>query len=187
MFPQEPQFATLVLIFVSHPGEAVQSKNPALQTVEQTPFVQTGLSFGPLPHWFPQTPQFKGSVKMSVSHPFASFKSQLPKPFKHENPQIPPTQLGKAFVTAGQTVPQEPQLFTLVVTSVSQPGEESQSAKPELQFNPQETPLQVATEFNPSRQTFPQAPQFEVDEKSTQMLLQQPNPTEHWLPQEPQF
>jgi hypothetical protein len=91
-----------------------------------------------LPHATPQAPQLNLAVLVSVSHPLAGLPSQLAKPALQEAmPQTPPLQPAVPLATAGQTVPQAPQLL-VVFRGVQAPPQQ---------------PL-------PAAQTTPQAPQW---------------------------
>lgn len=99
---------------------------------------------------------------MLVSQPFAALPSQLAKPALHEaTPHAPAEQPAVPFSTAGQTLPQAPQLVTLDAVLVSQPSAPPlQSLKGALQRIPQTPPPQTAAPFGAPPQTLPQPPQF---------------------------
>jgi hypothetical protein len=68
------------------------------------------------------------------------------------------------LATTPQTLPHDPQLFTSVRPSISQPVDEveSQLRKPEPHDRPQVDELQTDDEFGPETHTLPHAPQLFV-------------------------
>jgi hypothetical protein len=97
-----------------------QLANPLLQeAIWQLPLAQLAVAFGWLLHAWLHAPQFV-SVLSCASQPLVcALPSQLPQPLLHAIEQVPAVQLGVPLALL-QTVPQLPQLET-VVTTVSQP------------------------------------------------------------------
>jgi hypothetical protein len=113
----------------------------------------------------PQEPQLETDVRL-VSHPFAVFPSQSAKLAAQK--LIAHTPLLHFAVAFGseQTLPQEPQLDTVLSKLVSHPFAvlPSQLPKPVLQLEILQLPfIHTATPFA-IEQTFPHAPQFVRDE-----------------------
>ena len=166
---------------ISHPllGSPSQSAQSFAQVsvYPHTPSVQVA---SPLP-WFvsgtgqtlPQLPQFFTSLLTSDSQPLQGSLSQSSKSFAQvdASPHTPSVQVGAPVPNwpVGQTLPQLPQLLTLLFTSNSHPllGSPSQSAKPVAQVSvcPHTPLVQVAKPVpnwleSGTGQTFPQLPQF---------------------------
>jgi hypothetical protein len=109
LLPQAPQL--LASVFVS--------THTLLQTVglfaghgPQAP--ETHAS--PRAHWWPQEPQLFGSVDT-----FTHLPEQIMEPELQTELHFPPAQIAVAFAGAGQTLPQAPQLLTLLVRSTQLP------------------------------------------------------------------
>ena len=69
----------------------------------------------------PQLPQLFGSSVRLTSQPLAALRSQSPKPALQVKLQVPPEQVAVALAGAEQTLPQLPQLETVVLVFTSQP------------------------------------------------------------------
>ncbi len=119
-------------------------------TLSQRPMVQVK----PEPQVVPQAPQLV-VVLSDASQPLPRAPSQLPKPDAHAAPQAPLTHAGEPLVTAGQTVPQVPQLVALVAVSTQVPEHDVSPAA----HGGAQVPL---TQTRPAAQVRPQAPQFEA-------------------------
>jgi hypothetical protein len=140
----------------------------------------------PLEQELPQVPQFAGLFWRLVSQPFVALPSQLPKPvLQLATAQAPEVHAGTAFVRL-HTVPQAPQLLTLLVVFTSQPsaGLLLQSRKPVLQVNEHAPPLHVGAALA-KEHALPQAPQLPVlvlvftSQPSLGLLLQSRKPALH--------
>jgi hypothetical protein len=112
----------------------------------------------------PQAPQLLGLFEVLTSQPSPALPLQSARgAVQLLMPQTPFTQFGCEPLPPGQTLPQIPQLLTLLLVLTSQPfaGLPSQLAKPALQFSTQLPALQVGVAlFVP--QMLPQAPQLAV-------------------------
>ena len=130
-----PQRLGVVCRLTSQPltGSLSQFPYPVAQVIPQTPAVQVAVPLVAL-HPVAQVPQFAVFVLVFVSQPFAAFPSQFAKPAAQVIPQTPAVQVAVPLV-ALHTLPQPPQLPTLVFVFVSQPlvVPLSQSPKPEAQ------------------------------------------------------
>jgi hypothetical protein len=143
-FPQEPQFAELVLRFASQPSAALPSQfpKPALHVrIPHVPDEHVAVAFKS-EQTVPQLPQFAVLLCVFVSQPFVASPSQFPQPGTHVGAHAPEVQV----VVPCRLVhpfPQEPQLVRLVWVFVSQPFApfESQLAKPGPQLPSVQTPL----------------------------------------------
>jgi hypothetical protein len=121
-WPQAPQLLKLSVMLFSQPSAAfrLQLAHPVLQAMLHTPLVQDGVPLIEL-QTFPQVPQLLAAFVRLVSQPLAAFPSQLPQPEVQEDM----TQI--LFWHAGielekeQTVPQAPQLVTLLEKSRQAP------------------------------------------------------------------
>jgi hypothetical protein len=163
-------------MLISQPLAALrsQSANPALQlAIAQAPAEQLETALG-AEHALPQAPQLFTLVRRLVSHPLLAFPSQSPKPaVQGPTWQMPAEHAGVALATE-QTLPQAPQLFTLVSRLVSHPllAFPSQSPKPGLQAAIRHAPAEHADVALLAEQTTPQVPQFctSVDRFDSQPL-----------------
>src|SRR5947209_9281147 len=86
--------------------------------MKQEPLTQAAPPVQTTPH----PPQLFESVCVLISQPLTAARSQSAKPLLHTRPQLAAVQAGVAFARVGQTVPQPPQLFTLVCVLISQPS-----------------------------------------------------------------
>jgi hypothetical protein len=181
---QAPQWAMLVCVFASQPLAAFPSQlpNPLLQVPSvHTLLTHVSLAFARL-HTVPHAPQFARLVVRSVSQPLAELPSQSPLPvLQVAIPHTPFTQFGVPPVD-GQTCPHAPQLFTSVLSAVSQPsfGLPLQSLYPDAQEGTQAPDVHA---FVPCAfvQATPQAPQFDavlsaVSQPFRALPSQLPNP-----------
>jgi len=162
-FPQAPQLILLDNKLTSQPSVlfALQFPNPELHTIEQTPEIQTGAELGRVGQTNPHEPQLV-VVATLVSQPFAVFPSQFAKPgLQLTIVQLPLTHAVVALGTV-HTLPQVPQLFILVLISISQPFEviKSQFLKFVLQLTIEQTPPTHAAVAFGSAHAFPHVPQF---------------------------
>ena len=99
---------------------------------------------------------------MLVSQPLAIRPSQSANPALQRILQAPAEQIGTALGTGEHTTPQVPQLFTLVLTFVSQPlaALPSQSANPALQRTITHWPAVHEGVALGKEHAFPQLPQL---------------------------
>ena len=123
-FPHVPQFETSFDSCASHPSEylPLQSEKPG----EQPPTLHVALThvpIGPLAttQELTQLPQRSGSMVVLVSHPFFASLSQLPYPGAHVIVQNSYAQEGMPLLLS-HTLPQAPQLLTLLAILASQPS-----------------------------------------------------------------
>jgi hypothetical protein len=146
LVPHTPQFAVVVLRFVSQPLALFpsQSPNPALQLV----YVHAPVPLHAAPEALatvvaqlvPHTPQFAVVVFRFVSQPLALFPSQSPNPalqLVYVHAPVPLHAAPEALATVvAQLVPHEPQFAALVFVLVSQPLAllPSQSPNPAVQL-----------------------------------------------------
>ncbi len=144
-------------------------------------------------------------MRRSASQPLVATPSQLPKPVVQVSPQVPAEQSAVEFDPEGHTVPQRPQLATVLWTSTSQPlvATPSQLPKPGVQVMPQAPVVHEGAEFAPDAQTVPQAPQLRGSlavvtqvplqrvvpamQASMQEPAEQSCPLPHEVPQRPQL
>ena len=160
--PHEPQLVVVARL-VSQPSVlfALQFANPELHTIEQTPAVQTEVELGRVGQTTPHEPQLVVVARL-VSHPFEVFPSQSTKPgLQLTRVQLP---LTHAVVALGavQILPQAPQLFVLVLISISHPSAlfALQFLKFVLQLTIEQTPPTHAAVAFGSAHAFPHVPQF---------------------------
>ena len=118
--PQSPQLE-FVRMFVSHPGAAVQSSQPALHvsTVHTAPPVHSGAAFGRL-QLAPHAPQLL-VVSVRVSHPLAELLSQLPQPGAQPVMMHTPEELHWPVPLVGLHGELQPPQCVLVLVVVSHP------------------------------------------------------------------
>lgn len=163
-FPHTEQLFRSAVVFTSQPspGTPLQSEYPPLHAKPQVPPPQVGVAFARPGQTDGHEPQWDGSLLRSTSQPLAASPSQSAKPALHEMPQVPPPHVRDELGRVGHTFPHEPQRFTSVCVSVSQPftGFASQSPKPPLQTNPQALPAQVRLALARAGQLAPHAPQL---------------------------
>jgi hypothetical protein len=180
--PQLPQWAVLVFVLVSHPGEVVQSPKPEVQLIEQVESLHEAVPLTLL-HTFPHVPQLLVVVVM-VSQPGALVQS--PKPEVQTMLQVPTSHSGVPL-TLLHTVPQVPQWLVLVFVLVSQPLAWllSQLPRPGTQDATwQVAELQAQFAYRPVH-CVPQVPQLLVvarlvSQPSVSLLeLQSPHPASH--------
>jgi hypothetical protein len=143
--PQAPQFDR-VRISVSQPslGLPLQSAKPTTHVGTHAPAVQVNVPWGLL-QIVPHAPQFAKLVDRFASQPVAARPSQLPNPVLHvPSTHEPPEQAAPAFANE-QTLPQLPQLVTVVFVLVSQPFDAmpSQLPKPAVHVGTQAPVVQV--------------------------------------------
>jgi hypothetical protein len=123
LLPQPPQFCGLLVMLISQPsdGTPLQFAKPELQLdTVQEPLEQAGVPFGAL-QLLPQPPQLFTLVLVLISQPFAGLPSQFAKPeLQLATAQLPATQAGVPLGML-QTLPQPPQLETLLPMLTSQP------------------------------------------------------------------
>jgi hypothetical protein len=121
--PQLPQLDRSVSSVTSQPVDAVpsQSSYPESQlAISHVELVQVGVALASV-HWLPHAPQSLTVLLRSVSHGVPRSPSHSARGVVQvEYPQTLFTQAGVPLVD-GQTVPQPPQLLTLLVVFVSQP------------------------------------------------------------------
>jgi hypothetical protein len=121
--PQRPQLPVLERVSTSQPLAALPSQlaKPALHApMPQTPAEHTDEALA-LEQALPQRPQLPVLERVSTSQPFAALPSQSAKPALQVNPHAPAEQNNEAFARAGQTRPQPPQFWRLVLVFTSQP------------------------------------------------------------------
>ena len=162
--PQAPQLLKLDNKLTSQPSVlfALQFANPELHTIEQTPAVQTEVELGRVGQTTPHEPQLVVVARLVVSHPFEVFPSQSAKPgLQLTRVQLP---LTHAVVALGavQILPQAPQLFVLVLISISHPSAlfALQFLKFVLQLTIEQTPPTHAVVAFGSVHAVPHVPQF---------------------------
>jgi hypothetical protein len=99
---------------------------------------------------------------MFVSHPFAAIPSQSPNPALHVVMVQPPFEQPAVAFASMQTVPHIPQLFTFVLTFVSQPSEAMrlQSAKGGAHASTLQLAITHFDDAFASEQTVSHDPQF---------------------------
>jgi hypothetical protein len=163
--PQAPQFATAVLVFVSHPFGVRPSQlpKPELQAPSTQALLTQEVAAWAKLQTFPQLPQLETLFVRFVSHPLPERPSQLPRPgLQLETPHTPPTQFAVP-PTLGHTLPQVLQLLTSVLVLVSQPlfGFPSQFLKPAEQLGTQAPAVHVVVPLE-FVQVSPQTPQLAV-------------------------
>lgn len=166
-----PQAVQLVSVpsWVSQPVAAVQSANPALQTVaEHTPPPQDSLEFG-MSHFSPQVPQFE-TVQIEVSQPFSALASQVSQPALQLGTQPLALQLVVPWPFE-QALPQLLQ-FETVPSAVSQPAALVQSAKLPVQPETRQAPVEQDSVAFGRSQVTPQSPQLVL----ARTLVSQPLP-----------
>jgi hypothetical protein len=133
--PHAPQFASSVLVLVSHPSRlkfslALQSAYPESHAIVHCPAEQVGVPLALL-QAPPHVPQLAVSACKLISQPLPKLPSQLAKPALQVYSQAPsehPVAVMFVGASAAQLVPQFPQLARSVLTLVSHP-----SARPPLQ------------------------------------------------------
>jgi hypothetical protein len=164
--PQAPQLVTLFVVFTSHPLPATPSQlpQPALQeATPQAPAEQPRVPFGGATQTVPQLPQLLTSLPVFTSQPLAVWPSQfLYGALQEAMPQTLDEQPAVPFGGVAQTVPQAPQLATLVAVFTSHPSPAAalQSPKPALQEEmPQAPPVQAGVPLATEQATL-QAPQW---------------------------
>jgi hypothetical protein len=161
--PHVPQFATLVLVFVSQPSEYVplQSFHGAVHdwTVHVVP-MHEGVPLAAV-QTVVQEPQWFTSLVVAASQPSATLLLQLPQPAAHAMEQAPAAQAAEPW-TVEQAAPQAPQFVTLVSVLVSQPLAwlPSQLPHPALQVDTRHDPLPQDSVAFGRLQTVPHVPQF---------------------------
>jgi len=167
--PQAPQSFGLVRRLVSQPlaGLWSQSAKPGSPSQppgrEHTPPTQLAVPLGTL-QTTAHPPQLFGSVWLSMLQPVAYWPSQFRNPGLH-GPRAQTPWLQKAVPLASvHTLPQVPQLFGSVSTSISQPsaGSPSQSAKPGLHETIVQLPAVQATVSLELGHRSPHPPQLPV-------------------------
>jgi hypothetical protein len=162
-WPQPPQCATVVFVFVSQPFTALPSQfpNPALQLGTQAPEVHCVVPFG-LRHCVPHAPQLLRFVFVFVSHPVDGLLSQLPNPEVHApSVHAPPGQVSAALARLHATL-QSPQSVSVAVLR-SQPllGLPSQLLKFAAHDGTHAPAVQAVVPFVLVH-CVPHAPQFDV-------------------------
>lgn len=192
-WPQPPQWAVDVFVFVSQPFTALPSQlpNPALQVGTQAPEVQVVVPFE-FTHCVPQAPQFERLVFVLVSHPVEALLSQLPNPALHApSVQVPPGQVSAALARLQATL-QSPQSVSVAVLR-SQPlfALPSQFLKFAAQVGTQAPAVQVVVPFVLVH-CVPHVPQFDVVfSEASQPLFwrpsQLPKPELQEIEQEPRL
>ena len=134
--PHVPQLRLLVSTLISQPSLArpLQLANPGLHApIPHAPERQPAAAFGGAVQTVPHAPQSETVVLRFVSQPLVVTESQFPYPaLQLPMPHAPPTHAAVEFAYAVQTVPQAPQLVTVVRRSTSHPSERVwlQSPKP---------------------------------------------------------
>ena len=185
--PHEPQFATLIWVFVSQPFDKVPSQlpNPESHAMAQDPTEQLAVPFTLLQS-VPQLPQFATLEFVFTSQPLVDTPSQLANPLVQAVSEHVPE--GHEAVAFGRlhVEPHAPQ-FERVVSVVSQPSAAMplQSPKPGLHV---ETPQTPPTQFGvppAAGQTLPHTPQLLmlvavfVSQPFRGLPSQSPEPAEH--------
>jgi hypothetical protein len=192
-WPQPPQWAVLVLVFVSQPFTALPSQlpNPALQDGTHAPDVQVVVPFA-FTHCVPQLPQFERLVFVLVSHPVEALPSQLPNPALHV-PRVhaPPGHVSAALARLHTTL-QSPQSESVAMLR-SQPllALPSQFLKFAAHVGTHAPAVQVVVPFA-FVHCVPQVPQFDVVFSDASQPLfwrpsQLPNPALQEIEQEPRL
>jgi hypothetical protein len=151
-------------MFISQPLVLFPSQfaKPAKQVKEQTPELQVVVAFARAGQTKPQEPQLLMFDNMATSQPSAAAPLQFAKPVLHNIiVQLPETHPIIAF-GAEQVEPQFPQLFTLVLISISQPLAfiPSQFLNPVTHDTIEQTPATHAEVAFGSEHAFPHIPQF---------------------------
>jgi hypothetical protein len=169
------QLLTLFVVLISQPFVTLLSQlaYPILQVIEHMPPEHDGMPLFVLQP-APQAPQCRALVFRFVSHPFAAIPSQSPKPvLQLAMVQLPFEQPAVAFASM-QTVPHMLQLFTFVLTFVSQPSDATrlQSAKGGAHASTLQLPIWHFVDAFGSEQTVSHVPQFCA---SVCVLISQPS------------
>jgi hypothetical protein len=157
-----PQFAALVVVFVSQPSATIplQLPKPTVQVPSaQVPAAQVSVLFA-RSQTTPHAPQ-SVSVRMFFSQPLLGLPSQLAKPTAHVGTHVPAVHTFVPF-TAAHAEPHALQLAALVFRLDSQPfaATASQLPKPALQAPRTQAPaVQLAPAFA-NVQVVPHAPQL---------------------------
>jgi hypothetical protein len=163
-FPQDPQLATLVFVFVLQSSPMSQLANPGSQlATTHMPPTQPAIPFATV-QTSPHPPQFIGLFVVLTSHPSDSTPLQSWKPGRHAPIEhMPFVQVGVALGVT-QTLPHLPQLAALVDVLTSQPSLRlpSQFAKPAAHSIPHAPPVQVGVELGPEAHMLPHDPQFKT-------------------------
>jgi hypothetical protein len=117
--PHAPQLETDVASAASQPLAAAPSQlpKPREHVSPQAPALHVASELDPLAQALPQRPQLPVAVVRLVSQPLAATPSQSPKPTLHARRHAPAAQSGEALAPVGHTVPQAPQLVTLVAVA----------------------------------------------------------------------
>jgi hypothetical protein len=122
--PHAPQLLVLVMVLVSQPSAALllQSAQPALHDpIPHTPPIHAATPLAIGAHIWPHEPQLLTVVNTLTSQPSAMIPLQSAKPTLQVILQTPLTQKATAFGNE-HTLPQDPQLFTSVLTFTSHPS-----------------------------------------------------------------
>jgi hypothetical protein len=154
---------TFVVVLISQPLATLLSQlaKPMLHAIAHIPAMQEGVPLFVL-HPAPQAPQCCVLVFRFVSHPFAAMPSQSPKPELHVAIVQPPFEHAGVAFGSVQIVPHAPQLFTFVLTFVSQPSALArlQSANGGAQASTLQAPITHFVEALGSEQALLHPPQF---------------------------
>jgi len=142
--PHPPQLEGLALTLVSQPSRvafslALQSSNPTLQAMSQTPSVQVGVPLAVL-QGLVQAPQLSSSSLRLISQPLARLPSQLAKPTRQVYWQTPSEQTVGCMLAgamSAQLMPHPPQLVSEVLLSVSQPSVAARLRSPLQSLHPE--------------------------------------------------
>lgn len=114
VMPHPPQFALSVVVFTSHPSDALwsQSAKPVRHdATAQAPLVHVVTALAST-HASPQAPQLVALVWVLVSHPLAAIPSQSPWPdAQRTTVHAPPEHPAVAVFARAHAFPQVPQLL----------------------------------------------------------------------------
>jgi hypothetical protein len=167
VLPQVPQLAAVVTRSVSHPLTALPSQfpQPAVHVaMPHAPPVHPAVPWATAGQVLPHVPQLAAAVSRFVSQPLAALPSQLPQPVAHAAiPHVPPVHPAVPWATAGQVLPQVPQLVAVVSRSVSQPFAALPSQLPQPTEHvamPHVPAEQAPVPWEMPRQTIPHVPQL---------------------------
>lgn len=171
--PHPPQWATLLVVAVSHPSEArpLQLPKPALHAIVHWPSAHDGTPLASL-QASPQPPQLPTLEAVSTSQPsILSALQSAQAPEQDAIWQVPETQSSTALGIS-QSSPQAPQ-FEVVSRLVSQPlaARVSQSANPALQPSTVHAPATQPAVPLGAEHALPQPPQLAT---SPAVLISQP-------------